>query len=149
MNVLIVDDEHLVLSGIRRALFNSGWKMSFANSALHALEKMSKYSFDFVVTDMRMPGMDGAQLLEKISDQYPSSVRIMLSGYSDYEAVKRATFVAHQWFSKPCDPKKLQVELNRINGIRDSLPNKNIQDIVGNIKSLPTPLKFSCELKPH
>lgn len=147
MNVLIVDDEPMVLSGIRRALFKTGWKINVADSGQKALQMLSMAPYDFVVSDMRMPGMDGAQLLEKVSELYPSTVRIMLSGYSDLEAAKRATFVAHQWIAKPCDPETLRNILDRICQIRNALPNDEIKSVVGHIKSLPTPPKIFMRIK--
>lgn len=147
MNVLVVDDDILILEGLRRALFKTGWQLNFSTSSELALQKLSQIPFDFVIADMRMPGMDGAELLEKVSEHYPSVVRIMLSGFSDIDAIKRATFVAHQWFSKPCDPQELKTELNRIYDIRGSLPNKDIQEIVGKIKALPSPPKIFMRIK--
>jgi YesN/AraC family two-component response regulator len=66
--ILFVDDEPMVLDGLRRSLHSmrKDWEMVFVTSGSEALESMANQSFDIVVTDMRMPGMDGAQLLEEV-----------------------------------------------------------------------------------
>ena len=83
--VLFVDDEPLVLRGLQRMLrpLAREWDMAFVESGSQALEAMSKTPYSVVVTDMRMPGMNGAQLLGEISKNYPKSVRIILSGHAD------------------------------------------------------------------
>jgi HD-like signal output (HDOD) protein len=146
MKVMFVDDEIMILNGFKRSFFKNKWKIYLANSGDKALAMLEKQPVDFIISDMRMPGMNGAEFLEKISILYPQTVRLVLSGYSDEEAAKRATFVAHQWFSKPCNPKVLEKSINHIADIRNSLPNRTVQNTVGQIKSLPTPPKVFVRL---
>jgi HD-like signal output (HDOD) protein len=138
MKVMFVDDEPMVLKGIKRAFFNTGWKIILANSGQQALEILDDTDVDFVVTDMQMPGMNGAELLEKVSVLYPSTVRIVLSGHADRDMAARASFVAHQWFSKPCSPSVIQKAVEQIDIIQGALPNQKIKEIVGKIKALPS-----------
>jgi YesN/AraC family two-component response regulator len=83
--ILFVDDESRVLDGLRRMLYaqRQRWEMEFALGGEAALEACEKGAFDVVVSDMRMPGMDGATLLGHIRDRYPSSARVILSGFSE------------------------------------------------------------------
>jgi CheY-like chemotaxis protein len=90
--VLFVDDEDNVLSGLKRMLRGQRavWEMDFANSGSVALAKFAENPFDVVVSDMRMPGMDGAELLNRIAEDYPQAVRLVLSGQSEHERIFRA-----------------------------------------------------------
>ncbi len=146
MDVLFVDDEVMILKAIKRALFRTGWKVHLAISGAKALQILEQENIDFIVSDMRMPVMNGADLLEEVAKKHPQTVRIILSGFSDEEAAKRASFVAHQWFNKPCQPEQLKVALDHINTIRSLLPVDKVQHLVGQIKTLPTPPKIYMRL---
>ena len=83
--ILFVDDEENVLAGLKNLLrrFRKEWDMQFATSGQQALDKMAESPFDIVVSDMRMPNMDGAQLLRTVKERYPEVIRIVLSGHTD------------------------------------------------------------------
>jgi YesN/AraC family two-component response regulator len=83
-SILFVDDEPNILEGLRRSLrpMRAEWEMSFAPGADAALVILASTPFDVIVTDMRMPGLDGAALLEIVREKYPSMLRIILSGYT-------------------------------------------------------------------
>lgn len=80
--ILFVDDEAGVLSAIRRAVADESFIPFFAGSGAEALALMEKTSFGVIVTDMRMPGMDGLALLRIVKEKYPKTVRVVLSGYT-------------------------------------------------------------------
>ena len=107
---LFVDDEPLVLSGLRRMLrsLRHDWDLSFANSGQEALELMEAEDFAVVVSDMRMPEMDGASLLNEVARRHPAIARLVLSGHAELDAILRAVRPAHQFLAKPCDPKLLE-----------------------------------------
>ncbi|MGB0937239.1 MAG: HDOD domain-containing protein [Colwellia sp.] len=146
MIVLFVDDEMMILNGIKRALFKSGWKILLANSGADALKLFEEQSIDFIVSDMRMPQMTGLELLEIVAQKSPRTVRIILSGYADEEVSRKACFVAHQWLNKPCQHDILKETLTTLNKTREQLPSENIQQKVGLIKMLPTPPKIFMRL---
>jgi len=81
--ILFVDDEPNILAGLKRQLRSQRkeWEMAFAESGEAALDMLSETPFDVVVSDMRMPGMDGAELLNRVKERYPETVRIILSGH--------------------------------------------------------------------
>jgi len=81
--VLCVDDEPNILSAIRRALRGTGYRVLVADGGQQALQVLATESVHLVISDMRMPGMDGAQLLEQVRLQWPSISRMLLTGHAD------------------------------------------------------------------
>jgi HD-like signal output (HDOD) protein/CheY-like chemotaxis protein len=138
--ILFVDDEPMVLQGIERSLraMRGEWEAEFAVSGLDALEMMSRSPFDVVVTDMRMPGMDGAQLLELVRVKFPRTVRMILSGQSDRESILRSIGPTHQYLSKPCDVKELKQKLQHAFGLRELLANTRLKEIVCRLETVPS-----------
>src|ERR1700756_4713172 len=138
--LLFVDDDPLVLDGLRRALhsMHKTWEMSFVSSADAALQALEKDHYDAVVSDMRMPVMDGAQLLEQIKQRYPDVVRMILSGQSNREAVYRSIAPAHQYLSKPCDPQELASRLSQAFAMRDLLANQSVKTAISRLRSIPS-----------
>ena len=140
MKILFVDDEIQVLKGLRRMLatVEDDWETEFATSGDEALEILEEEPFDVLVTDMRMPGMDGPALLEAVSAKYPDVVRIVLSGQADQEAVLRAVSPMHQYLSKPCDAEKLRTTVSRACELRDVLNSESLQKLVSRVTSVPS-----------
>lgn len=138
--VLFVDDEQNILQGLKRMLRGQRheWDMEFADSGAAALEMMEKEHFDAIISDMRMPGMDGAELLEKVKQLHPESVRFILSGHSDQELIMRSVGPSHQYLSKPCDPDKLKTTLMNTFALHKLLASDNLRAIVSGMTSLPS-----------
>lgn len=82
LKVLFVDDESNVLSSIKRAVIEESYASFFAGSGAEALALFEKHQFSVIVTDMRMPVMDGLTLLKIVKEKYPKTVRVVLSGYT-------------------------------------------------------------------
>src|SRR4051812_33185049 len=94
--VLFVDDEPTMLE-VYRMIFktlNDDWELHFASSGQDALAQMKYQSFAVIVADMRMPGMNGAQLLTEVLKEHPRTARIILSGYAEQEAVAKCVGAA-------------------------------------------------------
>jgi HD-like signal output (HDOD) protein len=138
--LLFVDDDAMVLAGLRRALHDMRleWDMQFAPGGHAALEVLAHQPFDAVITDMRMPSMDGAQLLDCVKDRYPEIVRIILSGQSEKEAVLRSIAPAHQYLAKPCDIRELKLRLNQAFSSRDLVRNPTIAATIARLRSIPS-----------
>ncbi|MFO7760641.1 MAG: HDOD domain-containing protein [Thermodesulfobacteriota bacterium] len=138
--VLFVDDEPNVLAGLRRMLhpLRKGLDMAFVESGREALEAMAEKAYDVVVVDMRMPGMSGDELLKKIQEQYPETIRLILTGQAHNEAMLRTVGVAHQVLDKPCEPERLKIVLHRACKLHQILTNKNLRQLVARIDSLPS-----------
>lgn len=138
--ILFVDDEMAILDGLRDLLRKERrrWDMVFAVGGLEALEELARQPFDVIVSDIRMPGMDGAQLLTRVKADYPSVARIVLTGHADRDAVLRALPVSHQFLTKPCDAGALRIAIERTQALHALFASREIRDIVGRLTSLPS-----------
>jgi HD-like signal output (HDOD) protein len=138
--IIFVDDDPNVLAGLRDRLRRDRqrWDMAFVTSGDSALIEFAAGAFDIIVSDMRMPGMDGAALLERIKNEYPETTRIVLSGQAEREAIIRALPFTHQFLSKPCDGDVVRAVLERICGLRALLLNETVKKIVGRVDRLPS-----------
>jgi len=138
--LLFVDDEPMVLEGLRRALWSmrNEWEMTFVANGAAALEALDRDPFDAIISDMRMPAMDGVQLLEQVKERHGELVRIVLSGQSSKEAVLRSVAPAHQFLSKPCNLQELKDRLNQAFTSRDLLRNQPLASIVARMRSIPS-----------
>ena len=147
--ILFVDDEVGILDGLKRMMrpMRAEWEMSFAPGGEAALSFLENASYDVIVTDMRMPGLDGASLLEIVRERYPSMLRIILSGYTELQASLRAVPVAHQFLLKPCDPDMLRAGIARATSLGDVLDSKMLTSLVGALKDLPSLPRVFLELK--
>ena len=139
-HVLFVDDDPNVLAALKRMLrsLREEWDVGFADSGDAALQYMAERNVDVIVTDMRMPGMNGAQLLEQVVDLHPGTVRIALSGQSNQELLMRVAGLAHQYLSKPCDTDTLKATIRRSLALRDHYDNETINRLVSRMNSLPS-----------
>jgi len=140
IQVLFVDDEIKILNGLKRLLhpMKKEWNMEFANGGVEALKMMENKRFQVIVTDMRMPGMDGNELLGIVRNQYPEIVRIVLSGHSEKEAVLKAAGRSHVFLSKPCSPSKLKSVIKKATSLRKILYDPYIMSVVANMKNVPS-----------
>ena len=84
--VMCVDDEPNILSALRRLFRSSGYRILLAGDGPQALDMLSREPVDLIISDMRMPGMDGAQLLEQVRQRWPETTRVLLTGYADVKS---------------------------------------------------------------
>ncbi|MBI3445435.1 MAG: HDOD domain-containing protein [Magnetospirillum sp.] len=137
--ILFVDDEKGVLDGLRRSLYGQRdeWDQRFALCAPEALAILDGQKVDVVITDMRMPGMDGAALLDRVRTIQPAAARIVLSGFSEREAVFRTVGPAHQYYMKPCSPQILVEAIRRALSVRRALNSPDLLALVAGASSVP------------
>lgn len=137
--ILFVDDEQRVLEGIENLLFDHmEWEATFAPSgeaALHTLRTAGP--FDVLVTDMRMPGMDGLDLLQHVLHEQPHMMRIVLSGDAEMQRAMQALTIAHQYLAKPCDEKSLVTTLQRALRVRTVVEDDQLRRNLGMISETP------------
>ncbi len=140
IRVLFVDDEPNILSGLRRILRSQrkDWDMVFHESGAQGLASLSESPCEVVVSDMKMPGMDGAEFLSKVREDYPGCIRIALSGETDSNMIYRCVQHAHQYLAKPCDADALVSAVKRASQLRDLMEDEQLGAVVAEMNSLPT-----------
>jgi HD-like signal output (HDOD) protein/ActR/RegA family two-component response regulator len=138
-NILFVDDERDLLDSLRARLYKHrhDWNMKFVVSGAEAIAALEQQRFDLVVSDVRMPGMDGGQLLTVVKQRWPDAMRIIVSGYSDPVQAVRLTSLAHQYVAKPCDGCELENIIERCFHLQDLLGQESLRKMVGSIGKLP------------
>lgn len=138
--VLFVDDEPSILSGLRRMLrpYRNDWDMSFTEGGEQALGLMEQNPFDVVVSDMRMPGMDGVELLSKVKQEHPDTIRIALSGHAEMEMLLESVQVTHQFLSKPSDGEHIRNVISQALALRKMLDNPKLRACISSVDMLPS-----------
>ncbi len=113
-NVLFVDDEHFTLAAITRLLYKQTYNRYFATSGQEALEIMAAQPIHVIVSDMRMPGIDGLKLLALVKDQYPDTIRLVLSAYSQTSMLLPCinTGEIFRFITKPLDVDELKTAID-------------------------------------
>lgn len=137
--VLFVDDEPQVLEGLRVLLRHQRgrWEMELATGGEQALAVLGARDFDVVVTDLRMPKVDGIALLKHLRDQHARTVRVVLSGEAGRGPALAAVPYAHQFLAKPCRLADLEAVLARAALIGDLVADESVRDLIGSIGNLP------------
>lgn len=139
-SVLFVDDEPLVLRALGRMMrpMQSDFDAVFAANGVEALDQLAAKPIDVLVSDMRMPGMDGAALLAQVQQHFPATARVILSGYAQDETLLRAIPVSHRFLAKPLQPAELKLVLYRTIALHKLLESPAMRALVGGAKDLPT-----------
>lgn len=140
LRIAFVDDEPNVLNGLKRSMLAmlDSWEMAFFKSGADLLARMETETFDIVVSDIRMPEMDGATLLNEISRRHPDTVRVILSGYADQDTVFQTIGPAHIYLAKPCDPAELRRAITGRARLRDMMTGLEMRRLLGRVSSLPS-----------
>jgi DNA-binding NtrC family response regulator len=121
--ILIVDDEIYVVGALRRLLRREGFAIEVALNGEEALEKLSTFDADIIISDYRMRGMDGLALLGEVRRLVPKAVRVLISGHADFSPGNRtqpgADAISH-FIPKPWDDERLLADLRNLLGARAS-----------------------------
>lgn len=138
--ILFVDDEVQILKALIRLFMDTDFEVITAEGGSEALEILKSEEVNMIVSDMRMPGMNGYELLAKVKELYPNTMRIILSGYADEKVVFRALQknIARLYMFKPWENDYLISLVSRMFEIEEMLNDKNLLAIINNIESLPT-----------
>lgn len=112
-SVLVVDDEALILKALERLLKRSGYQVSTATSGADALKMLQTEQYQVIISDFRMPGMTGGELLAQIKTRYPEMVCLVLSGYADFQSVLQLlnSGTAFRFLQKPWEDEQLLAEI--------------------------------------
>lgn len=140
IRVLFVDDEPNVLNGLRRILrpLRDQWDMAFLSSGTEALQFADATPCDVIVSDMKMPGMDGAEFFSEIRERHPEAIRIALSGETDNHMIYRCVEHAHQYVAKPCDMDTLVLTVQRASKLRELMADDALQSLVSRLSTVPS-----------
>jgi HD-like signal output (HDOD) protein len=145
MNVLFVDDEPKMLRAIERSLLSlhSDWVLYFSESAERAWDVLEHEQIDVVVSDMRMPDVDGADFLTAVSLRVPDVARLVLSGFNDERSSVRSAAAAHRFLAKPISGVDLVSEItSAAAGSQDELSRQ----VVYSTNFLPSPAAIVADL---
>ncbi len=153
--ILFVDDEENIISAIKRMMhpMKNKWDVFFATDGNKALEILNKEKIDVIISDIRMPGLNGTQLLTKVKEKYPEVIRITLSGYSDENLALKNTRIVHQSLIKPTNSQAIKKTIERTIYLRKILNNKNLLKTINGINQLPSLpeiyIKLEKEINVH
>ncbi len=137
--IIFVDDDQNILQGIRRMLrpMRQEWNLTFANSGSEALNILKCELYDAIVSDTRMPGMNGIELLSEVRELYPNVIRIGLSGHTNNDLALESTKTTHQQLVKPCEAEALKDTISKALKIRSQVKNESLNRFITKIDSLP------------
>jgi putative nucleotidyltransferase with HDIG domain len=140
MQMLFVDDEPAVLkvlSATMRPMVDE-WDMHFVENGEDALALIERQPVDAVISDMRMPGMNGVQLLNHVLRLHPQAIRFILSGYSDFQDIINSAGVSHQFLHKPCNLVNLRDNLKRATRLKSRLRHGKLCKLAARLVNLPS-----------
>lgn len=138
--ILFVDDEKQILRAVKRMFFRSDHRVLLASNGEEALGILAEQDVDMMITDMRMPGMDGHELLRIVKEGYPGLIRIALSGYTDKKIVLSALDknLAKIYMFKPWNNDEFMTTIEGLFEFEALLKGRNLLDIINNLENLPT-----------
>jgi HD-like signal output (HDOD) protein len=138
--IVLVDDDATMGERLRGVLkpLEPDWKMVSVGSSQAALDTLAAERCDVIMTDMRMPGKTGVQLLEEVRTGYPHVVRVLLIDQSDQEGMLRSVGLAHQCLSKSSSLEIFESTVTRACAIQELLTNGTLMKLVGGMQTLPT-----------
>lgn len=137
--IVFVDDEQSVLDTLA-SWFPDGEnsrKTLFVSSATEAMQLLDTNTVDCIVSDMRMPGVNGADLLSHIAEHQPNTVRIGFSGFIDAEMTLESLHATHRFIAKPSDKAALLEAINRSLVLREKLSDPTLSSMITGITSIP------------
>ena len=149
-HIMVVDDEETICEALMAWFIKDGYKVETALSGAEALAHLQEKDFDIFLVDVKMPGMDGIELLSRIKEKQPEAVVIMMTAHGSIqtavEAMKRG---AGDYLCKPFDPDSLSLLMERV------MTQKNIEKGKHRLKRKASrtagrgPGCFYCSFRPH
>ncbi|MCW8848340.1 MAG: response regulator, partial [Melioribacteraceae bacterium] len=155
LNILFVDDDKYFISELKKKLspLEEEWDLIFTNGGKEALSMIETIRVDVIVSDIRMPIMDGIQLLSIVKEKYPHIIRITLSEYVNDNMVLRTARVVHQSLLKPTTQEIIKRTIEKTSKLRKRLRNNELLSLINSIDALPSLpeiyLKLEEEINSH
>ncbi|MBN1970875.1 MAG: HDOD domain-containing protein [Candidatus Delongbacteria bacterium] len=137
--ILFVDDERSVLKAVWRSFRKMDFDIIMAESASIAFEKLKENEIDMVVSDFKMPDMNGYEFLQLVRAKYPDAIRIMLSGFTDDKIIFKSVFngVVKSFLSKPWNDEELKSYITNVFELKDLLDSEHVKDLILRMEDLP------------
>ncbi|MGE0481061.1 MAG: HDOD domain-containing protein [Phycisphaerae bacterium] len=148
LKLLFVDDDEGILDGLRRVLrpYRAEWDATFALGGESALKLLGTQRFDVVVSDMRMPGISGGELLRLTRGRCPDTIRFTLTAHTELDQLLPHVGVIHQFLRKPCDPRELRAAISLASYFRGRLARDETRRVVSALERMPAPSDTVREL---
>lgn len=139
-SILIVDDDVQILRAFRKVFQNSRFVIYYNDNGKDALSFLSTNAVDLIIVDVRMPGMDGLELLRTVKDKYPRMMRILLSGFTDMKTVFKALEenLAKTYWVKPWTSEDFIANIQKFSDLEDLFSKKELLEFFNNVGDLPT-----------
>ncbi|MDP1724993.1 MAG: HDOD domain-containing protein [Alphaproteobacteria bacterium] len=140
IKILIVDNQPKVYQGLKRVLWTQkpDWDLFYAENGQKALELIDEQKFDVIVSDIKMPVMNGSELLNHVYTKHPDIIRIVLSGQCDQDSAFKLVSTTHLFLAKPCDHKTFTDFIERAMKNKLILNNPDIIKIINGIQNIPS-----------
>ncbi|NRY63737.1 HDOD domain-containing protein [Clostridium beijerinckii] len=153
-SILFVDDEKSILNSIRREFFDSPYDVYIANGGREALDILEKNHIDLIVSDMRMPEMDGYELLKRVKLLYPEVTRLILSGFTDEKTVFKSIYnnLAKLFITKPWKKDDFRRAIDEVFKTEELLHNNislNHIKEMGKLPTIPSVLQEISDVVEH
>jgi len=147
--ILFVDDDVNILNGFKRVFscIKNDWNFVYINNGIEALTFLENNKVDIIISDMRMPYMDGFELLNLVKLKYPHILRIILTGFSEKEVSMKISFCTHQFLVKPCDPNLIKKTIQRMLFLKDILNNEELMKTLNSVNQLPSLPELYIEIE--
>lgn len=141
LRILLVDDEAPIRNLLGRLLrsSNTTWAITLVPSGDEALALLRKAPYDVIVSDMSMPGMDGAALLQTVRESWPQMVRLVLSGHAEESQIMACVRVAHQFLGKPLDLGSLARVIKRATAFQEKVSDEGQRAMIAGLDRIPSP----------
>ena len=138
--ILFVDDDLNLLNGLKRGLrsLRHDWDLHFVDSAEKALDFLTTHPVDILISDFRMPGMNGYQLMHQVQQRFPKIIRMILTGQPDRETYTESVSICHYFLWKPLEIEAFKPLLQRLRELHTILHDQHLTEILHGLNSLPT-----------
>jgi len=138
--ILFVDDENQILRALKRLFNQTGYETFFMSSAQDALSFLEHEQVDLLITDIRMPYMDGMEFLKRVKERYPKMLRVALSGYTDSKQIYHAieANLAKLYLFKPWDNQEILTIVKNLFSLEEQLNDHALLETINAIDDLPT-----------
>lgn len=161
--ILIVDDEKNIVSALKRLLRNENYNIFSGNSGAEGLEILKNETVQLIISDQRMPGMNGTEFLSRVMQEYPDIIRIILSGYTDIDSITEAINKGHiyKFLLKPWNDSSLVLEIRQALDQYDLIEanrklhntvieqNKKLRMVNENLEKIVSDRTRALEIKNH